>query len=594
MLKKYKSERGITLIALIITIIILIILAGISINSLLGENGLITKAKEAKKVQEIATVTENIRLDLILKQSNGETTTLTDAQVLNVLSKYGTVNKNEDGSIKSLTPEGQDYEIPIEDIWKENIEESFDNTRKVNKPVLASGMIPVKYNGTNWVICSQTDEEWYDYEDKKWANVMLSDGTYKDKTQIGQVVEDEELGSMFVWIPRYAYSINQYKTQIGSSTVGEGTTQEITNVTFLVGTSSKDKDGNAYNADYNVEEAVVGNATPKIVHPAFNFGGTNLPGIWSAKFEASMEETNNNTTANNNTSKTIKIVPNAESWRYIQIGNIFVNCLNMKDNEMYGLSNADTHLMKNNEWGAIAYLATSQYGSTPTFNGSGVSYTEDSTTKYHSYSAGGDYKTNALQSTTGNVTGIYDLNGGAWEYVVAYWDNGNGNLSGNGLTAFENNVLKTEYTKYWDKYEVSENEINEMNDGLWDKDYTYNNIRKQITDERVNLMKSIKGDALYEVFNTYSYYGKMNDNTYQWGMDESFTSAQYGRTYYNNDFALVGNTSLPFLRRGGSWNVGSYAGVFASHGISGGAGNVSRFPPGLGGVVENMTTFFRK
>ena len=52
--KVQKNERGITLIALVVTIIVLIILAGISINLVLGDNGIITKAKEARENYAIA------------------------------------------------------------------------------------------------------------------------------------------------------------------------------------------------------------------------------------------------------------------------------------------------------------------------------------------------------------------------------------------------------------------------------------------------------------------------------------------------------------------------------------------------------------
>ena len=51
---RFKENKGITLIALVITIIILIILAGISINLILGQNGVIGKAKKAKNDTEIA------------------------------------------------------------------------------------------------------------------------------------------------------------------------------------------------------------------------------------------------------------------------------------------------------------------------------------------------------------------------------------------------------------------------------------------------------------------------------------------------------------------------------------------------------------
>ena len=92
-------------------------------------------------------------------------------------------------------------------------------------------------------------------------------------------------------------------------------------------------------------------------------------------------------------------------------------------------------------------------------------------------------------------------------------------------------------------------------------------------------MKDIKGDALYEVINTYSYYGRKTDGNYEWGMDLSYSSAQYGITYYNDDFALIGNISRPFLLRGGSWWDDTRAGVFASDGYYGGANCFNGFRP---------------
>ena len=91
-----------------------------------------------------------------------------------------------------------------------------------NPPLLTPGMIPIKWNGTAWIITTQDDMDWFNYNntDKKWANVMLSDGIYKDGETIetqtenskapipGQIVNEAELGSMFVWIPRYAYKIS--------------------------------------------------------------------------------------------------------------------------------------------------------------------------------------------------------------------------------------------------------------------------------------------------------------------------------------------------------------------------------------------------
>ena len=72
----FKQEKGITLVALVITIIVLIILAGISITMVLGEGGLIDKAKnggndykyaanvEANQLKEINQLIENVTQDL--------------------------------------------------------------------------------------------------------------------------------------------------------------------------------------------------------------------------------------------------------------------------------------------------------------------------------------------------------------------------------------------------------------------------------------------------------------------------------------------------------------------------------------------------
>ena len=59
---QFKDTKGITLIALVITIIILLILAGVSIATLIGENGILGKASEAKIMQAIGAIKEEINL----------------------------------------------------------------------------------------------------------------------------------------------------------------------------------------------------------------------------------------------------------------------------------------------------------------------------------------------------------------------------------------------------------------------------------------------------------------------------------------------------------------------------------------------------
>ena len=91
-----------------------------------------------------------------------------------------------------------------------------------------------------------------------------------------------------------------------------------------------------------------------------------------------------------------------------------------------GVSTADSHMMKNIEWGAVAYLKQSIYGlgiTDITINSNDSIYTGGGT--------GTSYKTNTGQSTNGNITGVYDMRGGAVEYVMGNYNKAAGS---SGLT----------------------------------------------------------------------------------------------------------------------------------------------------------------
>ena len=81
-MKQTKKEKAVTLIALVVTLIILLILVAVSINMLLGENGLITKAIQSGEQMQIASGKEEIDLqvlDIITgKVQQGESCTLED------------------------------------------------------------------------------------------------------------------------------------------------------------------------------------------------------------------------------------------------------------------------------------------------------------------------------------------------------------------------------------------------------------------------------------------------------------------------------------------------------------------------------------
>lgn len=82
-----KERKGITIIALIITIIVLLILAGVTIITLTGENGILTKATRAKEDTAKAELIEKAKVDIIEQQSNANGD-ISKEQIQKVLQKY--------------------------------------------------------------------------------------------------------------------------------------------------------------------------------------------------------------------------------------------------------------------------------------------------------------------------------------------------------------------------------------------------------------------------------------------------------------------------------------------------------------------------
>ena len=100
-LKKFNEKRGITLIALVVTIIVLLILAGISISMLTGQNGVLNRAKGAKEEYSNSTEKEQVQLSYnsAITRKLGESITAEELQ--NELNEV--VGKNEDGTSKTET-----------------------------------------------------------------------------------------------------------------------------------------------------------------------------------------------------------------------------------------------------------------------------------------------------------------------------------------------------------------------------------------------------------------------------------------------------------------------------------------------------------
>ena len=416
-----RKDRGITLIALVLTIIVLLILAGISISMLTGQNGILNRAAEAKEKTEEAQTEEQIKLAVM--SSIG-----TDGLIN--LNQLKTEIEGKGGSIAgttfpvAVTTGNTSYQVDqygnvTKETKNENIEENWtvadisnnnddwyaykDSTGKksqVNAPKLANGMTAIKYNT--------------DVNGSKWANAATKDG------------------SMWVWIPRYAYKIT-YKNKDNKS---EGGTIDIA---FLKGTTNNFLDssiqGNVETSISNVTYTENANGTKSqnqwLLEPAFTFGDENIEGFWFAKFEASNTDGyGDDASTANNANLTMRIKPNVTSWRNITAANIFTACLNLTSSTNYktyfnNVSNVDTHMTKNVEWGAVAYLAHSKFGlngkeicintNSSYLTGIGSGLTDSATSVTDQYNS----INGVTASTTKNVYGIYDMSGGAWEYVAA-------------------------------------------------------------------------------------------------------------------------------------------------------------------------------
>ncbi len=83
-----RNKKGITLIALVVTIIVLIILAGISISLVLGDNGIITKARDAKEKKGRAELIEKAKIDILDKETDNIGNGIKKEELLTILNKY--------------------------------------------------------------------------------------------------------------------------------------------------------------------------------------------------------------------------------------------------------------------------------------------------------------------------------------------------------------------------------------------------------------------------------------------------------------------------------------------------------------------------
>ncbi len=311
-----------------------------------------------------------------------------------------------------------------------------------NQPILTDEMIPVYYDDSDekWKIADEVNSnpnyQWYNYDDRVWANaVTVKDSvftTYKGAT-LGTPFLMDDIEMFYVWIPRFKYNL-----LTGDST-------QVITVSFEKGLAST---GGMSCTFTNGLQTCTG--ATSYTHPAFNFGGENLTGFWINKFEISTNDAGNYLSKPNQTALTNK-----------SIGELFTNIRKLENTNINSDgsitnddNNYDIHLARNFEMSAVSYLIYSQYGkyTNKAYEGNNRHVFDAKSSE----KTGSAYLSNTMYdynvdyygigaSSTGNIYGVYDLNGDVSEYVMLNVLNSNNGFN-YGSSGFTNGILN----KYYD------------------------------------------------------------------------------------------------------------------------------------------------
>ena len=510
-------KKGFTLVELIAVIIILAVIASITYPTV--SNSIKNSKEKAYNVQ-VESIVEAAHKWAVDNATNLSETDATRVHISDLISN-GYITKTNNGKLYNPVDDTEMtgcvvinysneynqylYDYDSECIFDE-IVGKYNVTKGVNVPQLTNGMTPIKWVDGLETITTEDDVNWYNYSNKLWANAKTTDGSY------------------WVWIPRYAYKI---------STGWHTATAGAIDIIFL----KNDTEENISNATIQTSSySTTGTNTSNayFLEPAFqNDTGNTKYGFWVAKFEASVSDitdacyTSESKDNCNKTTLTPKFIPNVYSWRYTSIGNQYTIAQNMTSNSTYGWSSseADTHMMTNYEWGTVAYLTQSIYGKNSEVwkNNSNTFITgcAGDSVSASSYS-GCQYAYNTSNgmnaSTTGNITGIYDMSGGSFEFVAAYINNGSGSLSTYGSNILSSAINKNVYIK-------------------GESDNFATNYAANI---------NMYGDATYET-------SSAGDGAYSWNHDDSY----------------MPYSSFPWFVRGGSVSSGGIGSTNISNGNAG-------------------------
>ena len=333
----------------------------------------------------------------------------------------------------------------------------------------------------------------------------------------GTAVEEADILTYMVWVPRYKYK--------------------------LFNVSSVNMNPQMIDIIFEDKKAIKSRGTKNgeyLTHPAFTFGNTELNGIWVGKFET----TGTITTPCVNeacTTANLTIKPNLASVTNQTISSMFYATRSMQRSEnMYGFTNSvDIHMMKNTEWGAVAYLTYSKYGknsevwinnyyySNQEFITGCVGNSVDAASVAPCQNAYSSEK-GINGSTTGNIYGIYDMSGGAWEYMMGAMYNNDNSTIKLSYSKFDQTIINSiDMSKYIDKYNYGSTESDQI---AYDR-----RILGDATGETIDW----NGDYAFFIYssNSWFYRGGLSTNAIN-ACVFSFSN-HTGRAYSNISFRVV-------------------------------------------------------
>lgn len=370
-----------------------------------GDNGLINQAELAR--------------DMAANSTQYETESM--ANLTAYMNEMMEDNIPEEPFTPQPTPEPEQGETNLEDADKNNgvieikwLSGTSDNVSETpNAPVIKTEGLPsgttmelVKYTGTG----STERERWVAGTDYSYVAGTGSSDNNASRWANTRVTIDG-VDSYFVWIPRYAYRIIYFDSSDSKIAYQNGilTEEEAIAQGKIKGYSDSrgivDADGKKVANAASTTKIMV-SEDYFMVHPAFTTevdnGGWNneLAGIWVGKYETSGD------------SSQLKVEAGVSSLRNTTIANMY------QYSKAYS-TELESHMLKNSEWGAVVYLTESKYGR----NGQEVTMNDTGTNYFTGGGENNAYITNTTQSSTGNVYGIYDLSGNAYEYVAAAYSN---------------------------------------------------------------------------------------------------------------------------------------------------------------------------